>query len=403
MTRRTTSSPLLRALRAAALVLATLLTVIVLWCLASLLMPSSLNVVTLVGTIAWSFIGPALVLMSAIALVLALVVLFRRRGRYTMVLSIVSVVALIGSAVVVGSIVGAASSAGGSVNLATAILPSSTTTAPDAVEAYTSPDGVDLDARVFAPATSDELAPVLMYIHGGGWIGGQADQFDALLTGYSEAGWLVVNVDYRLATATTATWDKAPADVACALAWTAQNAATWGGDNSRITVLGDSAGGNLAVNLAWSAALGQASSGCPELGPVPTPAAVVAGYPVINPLYSYDNGAQWLFDQRPKDFTSDYLGGTPDEYPDRLDAISSTTYISPDAPPTLIIEPDRDDFIPAEGVYDVANEAKAAGVNVTLVRIPYSHHSFDALPGSLGEQTTRTITMNYLDSLDLAP
>jgi len=240
-----------------------------------------------------------------------------------------------------------------------------------------------------------------MYIHGGGWAAGAAQGSAAAMRNFADAGFIVVDIDYELATPSNPTWDKAPGEVACALAWTKQQAARWGGDPARLTVMGDSAGGNLAVNLGWSAGQGTARSTCPTLGPVPTPAAVIAAYPVVNPAYSYEHGVPSGSD--PKSFIGEYLGGTPSQHPDRLVAISSLSYASPSAPPTLILEPERDDFIPAQGVYEVAHEAQARGVKLTLDRIPFAHHLFDGLPGTLGEQVKRSIVIHYLKGLKLAP
>jgi acetyl esterase/lipase len=167
--------------------------------------------------------------------------------------------------------------------------------------------------------------------------------------------------------------------------------------------MGDSAGGNLAVNLAWSAALHEAASECTALGAVPVPDAVIAGYPVVNPRYTYDNGGQWLLGQRPQDFTEDYIGGTPAQYPERLTAISSMTYASPAAPPTLLFAAGRDDFIPAQGIYDVVQAAQQTGVDITLKKTPFAHHAFDVFTGTLGNLATRSVVVNYLESRGLAP
>jgi acetyl esterase len=90
--------------------------------------------------------------------------------------------------------------------------------------------------------------------------------------------------------------------------------------------------------------------------------------------------------------------------PDRLAAISSTTHLSAKAPPTLIIEPDNDGLIPSRGVLAFAEKAQAAGVDVTVHRIPHSNHIYDELfAGSIGNQAGLTIRQAYLAKLGLAP
>lgn len=391
-----------RLLRRSALIAATLLSSVVIIFAGANAFPAGTNIVTLLCAMVWAYAGPHLVVVSVIALALSLPFAVRSlpQHRLARVAALLAAISVIASTFIIGSIVTATVSAGGVINPVTALTFESVDSTPDYIETVNS---AGLTVQVFEPAGRSASTPIVMYIHGGGWIGGSAETVASNAAWLADQGFLVINANYRLATPDQAAWEEAPADVACALAWTGANSARFRGDADKISVIGDSAGGNLAVTLAWAAASGQILSSCPEFGTVPVPAAVIGTYPVINPEYTYDYGLEWLLDQRPKDFTSEYLGGSPADYPDRLAAISPLSYASPASPNTLIIEPERDDFVPAQGVYDTVDAARQAGVDVTLARIPFTHHSFDILPGSLGSQAKTSIVMNYLSGLGLAP
>jgi acetyl esterase len=90
--------------------------------------------------------------------------------------------------------------------------------------------------------------PVLVYLHGGGWICGSPATHKKLGHRFAEAGYLVVNVDYRLAPEHP--FPTPFDDAVGAIRWAAREAARWGGDVSRLAVGGDSAGGNLAAAAA---------------------------------------------------------------------------------------------------------------------------------------------------------
>jgi acetyl esterase len=92
-----------------------------------------------------------------------------------------------------------------------------------------------------------------------------------------------------------------------------------------------------------------------------------------------------------------YTGGTPRQYPGRYKAISSSTYITDKAPPTLIIEPEHDSLVPPGAVYAFVGQARAAGVDITLAAIPFANHTFNFYAaGTIGDQADLTITQNYL-------
>jgi len=94
--------------------------------------------------------------------------------------------------------------------------------------------------------------PVLVYFHGGGWVIGSIESHEFVCRGLANrAGCAVVSVDYRMAPE-----HKFPApvdDCIAATAWVAANAASLGLDASRLSVGGDSAGGNLAAAVSLHA------------------------------------------------------------------------------------------------------------------------------------------------------
>jgi len=87
--------------------------------------------------------------------------------------------------------------------------------------------------------------PVVVYLHGGGWIGGSSKTHRKLGMQFAEAGYLTINVDYRLAPEHP--FPAGLEDCLYAVKWTGENAKRWNGDVSRLAVGGDSAGGNLTA------------------------------------------------------------------------------------------------------------------------------------------------------------
>ncbi|MBT4498581.1 MAG: alpha/beta hydrolase [Gemmatimonadetes bacterium] len=113
------------------------------------------------------------------------------------------------------------------------------------------PDGSPLALRIYTPAGQQPL-PVLVFLHGGGWVLCNLDTHDNATRDLANgAGCIVVAVDYRLAPE-----HKFPAaleDAFAALKWTAANAASFGGDPERLAVGGESAGGNLSAAVSLMA------------------------------------------------------------------------------------------------------------------------------------------------------
>jgi acetyl esterase/lipase len=112
--------------------------------------------------------------------------------------------------------------------------------------AYGSHSNQKLDYTTAANPNS----PIMMVIHGGGWMAGNKSDptFTNVAQLFRNAGYAVVNINYRLSTdAGYPGYPAIPSDVACALAWTKTNAALIKGDTSRILMYGNSAGAYLAV------------------------------------------------------------------------------------------------------------------------------------------------------------
>jgi acetyl esterase len=346
-----------------------------------------------------SFVIPILAPLLVIAALPAIGLGLWRRRRSPRRTAIAAAAAGIAGAVtgiaIIAIMISAVGAAGGSVNIFRALAPSSVTAAsPNANAVYHAVDGQALSVAIYRPPGPPRAWPTLFYIHGGGWNGGSNDTARTDYRWYANHGWLVISAQYRLATATDHTWNQAPGDVACALAWTARNAAQLGVDLNRLVLAGDSAGGNLAINLGYSAAAGTARSNCG--GTVPVPAAVVATYPAVNPVSVYDDNFT-LGSVSGSAAVAEYAGGTPQQYPGRYKAISSSTYITGKAPQTLIIEPEHDSRVPPAGVYAFVGQARAAGVDITLATIPFANHTFNFYAaGTIGDQACLTITQNYL-------
>jgi acetyl esterase len=108
--------------------------------------------------------------------------------------------------------------------------------------------GRRLLCRVHRPA-ADAGLPVLVYLHGGGWVWGSVDTHDRLMREYAaSARCAVIGPDYALSP--EAAFPQAIEECAAVVRWVARQGAEWGLDPSRIVLGGDSAGANLAMGAA---------------------------------------------------------------------------------------------------------------------------------------------------------
>ena len=87
--------------------------------------------------------------------------------------------------------------------------------------------------------------PVVVFLHGGGWMAGSLTTHRKLGMQFAEQGYLTINVDYRLAPEYP--FPAGVDDCVFAAKWTAENVQRWNGDSSRMAIAGDSAGANLAA------------------------------------------------------------------------------------------------------------------------------------------------------------
>ena len=233
---------------------------------------------------------------------------------------------------------------------------------------------------LYLPATGEPPYPVLVGIHGGGFVSGDKrdGQITPVLRGL-DRGYAVANLDYRLAP--EAPFPAAVADVKTAVRWLRAHAVVYGLDGSRIAVWGDSAGGNLA------AIAGTSGDSAALRGPDPAYAgrsdavqAVVDWFgPISFSLLDEDfrtAGHDATGAEGPASYPSQYLGAPVATVPGTARAADPITYLSPDDPPILIEHGTDDGTVPWPQSRRLA-EAYAAATgtdNVTLHLIPGAGH-----------------------------
>jgi acetyl esterase/lipase len=207
--------------------------------------------------------------------------------------------------------------------------------------------GMDLHMDVLQVASA-KPTPVVVQLHGGGWIRGDRPgsfhTFRALLA----AGMSVVTVDYRVARDAMA--PAAIGDTRCALAWVKANAAKYNFDVNKVVLYGASAGGHLALMGAYA----PASFTPAECSDQPKVAAVLD-------FYGPTNLVEGLTQHGSAAFTSEWLGADGDVQA-RAKEMSPMTYIRKGLPPTFIVNGDADHTVDPTQSAQLKKALDAAGV-----------------------------------------
>jgi acetyl esterase len=145
---------------------------------------------------------------------------------------------------------------------------------------YLPDEGPDHTLDVWRPRDRFGPLPVVLYVHGGGFRILSKDTHWVMAQAFAREGYLVFNINYRLAPRHP--YPAAIEDACAALAFVVEHAKEYGGDPSRLVLAGESAGGNLVTALAVAASYARPESWARRLFErTPPPAAVVASCGIL--------------------------------------------------------------------------------------------------------------------------
>lgn len=263
--------------------------------------------------------------------------------------------------------------------------------APDADVQYAEVDGASLGVSIYRNEDIAKRSPAILFVHGGGWSGGARTENSELFAWLNSLGYSVFSIDYRYAHERYASWRDAPRDVACALVWLGRNAESQQIDRDNVTIMGDSAGGQLALRAAYGVKSGDLRPSC-EGGPV-IPHKAIAIVPAIDFRELYDDPR---LGSTSRSNVVRYLGGSPETAAEAYAESSVITHVKSGLQPTLIINAANDTLVSPGSGERLARALGDAGVDVQQYTLPYTVHSYWINPGGMQNQISRELIIRFL-------
>lgn len=228
----------------------------------------------------------------------------------------------------------------------------------------------ELKLDVTTPAASRQT-PVMVLIHGGGWVGGIRDEMNGIVPGMTSIGFACVQIDYRAAP--KAQFPAQLIDAKASIRWVKENAAKYNLDPTKIAVLGYSEGGHLAALLATTGQEAKWDSGCKVDSSV-TAAISFGGSTDLPTIWRHRN-TQTIYDRGViESGLPAFIGGTYEQSPAKYRDASPIFHITRSTTPMLLMHGEEDVVIPKEQPEIMFRVLQAQGVESELLMIPGAGH-----------------------------
>jgi acetyl esterase/lipase len=227
---------------------------------------------------------------------------------------------------------------------------------------------------VYRPSKASEPTPVVMMIHGGGWLFGTKEESVLYLLPYLQMGFAAVNVEYRMGSVSLA--PAAVEDCLCALHWIGRNAKRYKFDLGKVVVTGGSAGGHLALTTAMIPESAGFENECAYeddrgwTGEFTDSRPKVAA--VIN-WFGITDVADMIQGPNRHGYAVSWLGSAPSRE-ELARRVSPLTYVRPGLPPVLTIHGDADKLVPYSHAVRLHEALTKAGVRNQLLTLPGAGH-----------------------------
>jgi len=223
---------------------------------------------------------------------------------------------------------------------------------------------------VYKPREPGAGRPVLVQIHGGGWVIGKKDEQGLpLMTHLAARGWVCVAPNYPLSP--KATWPEHLIAVKRAIAWTREHIAEYGGDPSFIAVTGGSAGGHLAAMVGLTPNDPSYQPGFEDAD-----TSVQACVPFYG-AYDLANVLETKSGDRRLDY---FLARTVFKTEDRAVFEDATPLlrVTADAPPFFVIHGAHDSLVPVAEARELVRRLREVSKEpVVYAELPGAQHAFD--------------------------
>ena len=225
---------------------------------------------------------------------------------------------------------------------------------------------------LYLPEKAGGPLPVIVWVHGGAWLGGNKDNPPALP--FVARGYAVASVNYRLSQHA-----KFPAqieDCKAAIRWLRANAKTYHLDPDRIGVWGASAGGHLVALLGTTGGVKKLEGNGGNADQSSRVQAVVDWFgPTDFAKIGRQSGPDSKLDHdAPDSPEARLIGGPVQQNKKKAAAASPVTYVTREAAPFLIMHGDRDPVVPYAQSEELAAALKKAGARVTLKKVEGAGH-----------------------------
>ena len=245
------------------------------------------------------------------------------------------------------------------------------TTAPSRIQAqsdltYLTVNGHESKLDIYRRRGPGGPDPVLIYMHGGGWVSGHKGDGMMYTLAWLQMGWDVINVEYRLAAVAPA--PGAVEDCLCALRWIVSHSAQYQIDPSRIVVMGDSAGGHLALMTGMAPVSAGLDRPCNPSGDAPIPK--VAG--IVN-WYGITDVTDLLKDPQHREGTLQWFANVANRE-DLARRVSPVTWVRSDLPPIITIHGDSDPSVPYRQALELRDALNAVHARNELITISGGKH-----------------------------
>ncbi|HVP67163.1 MAG TPA: alpha/beta hydrolase [Anaeromyxobacteraceae bacterium] len=239
---------------------------------------------------------------------------------------------------------------------------------------YRVASGRELKLDVYRPREATGPVPVVLFIHGGGWVAGNKEAAALLLLPYLAMGWAAVNVEYRLAEVAPA--PAAMEDCRCALHWIGRNAKAYAFDTSKVVITGGSAGGHLALATAMVPPAAGYDNACAAeddpswTGPWADPAPKVVA--VVN-WFGITDVAAMLQGPQIRSYAVSWLGAQSDRE-GLAKQVSPISWVRAGLPAVLTIHGDADPVVPYAQATRLHEALTKAGVRNQLLTVSGGKH-----------------------------